>query len=328
MSVLYVLSDGATLRKRNESIAVVTAEGEILQDIELRRLEAVVLFSSVQITTPALCGLLEHGVDLAVISHGGKLLGRILPPASPATQLRRRQYALFGEAGSALRLAQALVEAKIANQSQLLRYVVRHSENPPALLEGIIAQLDSATEQLSTVESLEALRGCEGAAARAYWTAFGACLSVPGVEFAGRQYRPAPDPVNATLSFGYTLLANTVHHLLDALGLDPYVGFFHADAAGRASLALDMIEPFRAPVVDRMVLRLFHLKILQAEDFCRGEDGSMRLQPEPRRRFLEEYEKTLARQQVRQALRGQVESLRRHLLDPSQPLEFFLWRET
>ncbi|MCS7239423.1 MAG: CRISPR-associated endonuclease Cas1 [Thermoguttaceae bacterium] len=325
MSVLYVLTDGASIRKRSDSLAIFDPDGNLLQEVELRQVNALVAFSSVQVTTPALVELLEAGVDVAFLSHGGKLLAKLTSPTSGNILLRRKQFQAFCDPGVCLRWARAAIHAKLANQIAFLRYLAAKQEDPSPELSPLADQIASWITPTLEAATRDVLRGIEGLCARFYWQGFGQALRVDGLVFTGRRYHPATDPVNATLSFAYTLLTNTIHHLLDATGLDPFLGFFHADESGRPSLALDLLEPFRPAVVDRFVLRLFNQKVLKPDDFQTLADGSVRLQPQPRRRFLEQWEATLDRAQIRQALAQQIEDLRHALTNSQDPPPFYRW---
>lgn len=118
-------------------------------------------------------------------------------------------------------------------------------------------------------------------------------MAPPAAGFTGRNRRPPRDPLNALLSFGYVLVGSEIQSLLDAMGFDPYLGFFHKIDYGRPSLALDLVEEFRAPLVDRFSLRLLNLGILSAEDFTRTPEGGMVLEREALKRYFAAYEKEL-----------------------------------
>jgi CRISPR-associated protein Cas1 len=147
-----------------------------------------------------------------------------------------------------------------------------------------------------------------------------------GVDFTHRRYHPSPDPVNAVLSFGYALLTSSLHSLLDAVGFDPFLGFFHTESYGRPSLALDLIEPYRAPVVDRFAVRLFNLRMLKPDDFESDGEGGVQLGRSSIRVFFREYERQLARLDVRRCLKEQVDDLRKVFLGEQELLAPYIWR--
>ena len=158
-----------------------------------------------------------------------------------------------------------------------------------------MAELNRALRDINMVEDIAILRGVEGSAARAYFRGFGKMI-LGSFVFEGRKKRPSTDPVNALLSFGYTLIFNEISSLLDGLGFDPYLGYFHAVEYGRASLASDIQEEFRA-LVDRFTLYLVNNRILTENDFYKNpKSGGMYLKREAMKRYFVEYEKYLNRE--------------------------------
>jgi CRISPR-associated protein Cas1 len=325
MTALYVTVDGATVRKRGERLLVESPEGEALQELELRGLEGVVILNTVQVTTQALTEMLEHGVELAILTRNAKLLGQLTPPLGGNIQLRKRQFEKERDPAFCLRIATSVIAAKVENQRQVL---VRFEQDQPGDQPEVRQAADAIkalAPAVARASDLGTLRGLEGACARAYWGGFAHTLTAEGVQFCGRKRHPSPDPVNAVLSFGYVLLSSALHSLLDGLGFDPFLGFFHEESYGRASLALDLLEPFRAPVIDRMTIRMFNLRMLKPDGFEPDGEGGVRLRPDALRVFFREYEKTMLGLKVRQAIREQAEALRRVFLGEEDSIEFYRW---
>jgi len=324
MSVLYVVEHGAKVYRRGEQIAV-EKDGEDLAEIELSRLSSVVALNTVQFTTQALCALLEAGIELAFITSRGDLLGQLTPPLARNLALRKAQFHRETDPEFVLKQSKAIVAAKAENQRQVL---VRHSLDKPgrqtrvqAAAEGI----ERAAKRIETVTSVDSLLGIEGECAALYWGAFADLLLADGVPFPGRRKRPPPDPVNAVLSLGYTLLTNLLTATLDAYGFDPWLGFLHSETYGHPSLALDLVEPFRAPVVDRMTLRVFNLRILTPGNFRPYEGGGIRLDDDGLRSFFREWERTLARLSIREAIKTQMEQLARVYRGQEDEVKPWLW---
>jgi CRISPR-associated protein Cas1 len=310
MSILYVVTDGASIRKRGESFIVTSPEDEVLTEVEARRLEHVCILSSVQVTTQALAEMLEHGVELAILSSNGKLLGQLTPPLAKNIELRRAQFEKERDPAFALAQAKEIVVVKISNQREVLvRYALDEPGEQPETSRAAV-EMERMLQDVPQACNMDVLRGIEGACARAYWGVFGEMLKAEGVSFPGRQQHPSPDPVNAALSFGYVLLGNMLHSLLDGLGFDPFLGFFHEESYGRASLALDLLEPFRAPVVDRFVLRAFNLGVLKPDQFQPDGEGGLRLTPDALKSFFREWERALHKIELRLRIREQAEDLR------------------
>ena len=286
MATLYVTEPGARIEKDYQRL-LVTKDDEVLQRVPLARVDQVVLVGRVGVTTPALLALLDAGVGLTLIAPNGRLRGRLMPPLSLHAPLRRAQYEVEQDADFCLAFARAVVRGKLVNSRTMMRRLLRRRRKedlPEHLLQRVQDGLDAAEQ----ADSLDALRGIEGAAARAYFGFLRASLRVE-MGFARRARRPPPDPVNALLSLGYTLLGAAMISALDVVGLDPYVGFFHADKYGRPALALDLIEEFRAPVVDSLVLTLVNKRLIEAHDFERGRGGGWYLNRHGSRVFYREF---------------------------------------
>ena len=325
MSYLYVTTDGAVISKQSESFRVKGPDGTLLTEIEARNLEAVCILSSVQVTTQALAEMLEHGIELAILSHRGKLLGQLTPPLARNVLLRKAQYDKEKDPDFALARAKEVVEAKVANQRQVIvRYGLDNSGEHPEL-KNAGKDIQRLAGGIEKVRDMAALRGVEGACARSYWSVYGKMFKADRISFNGRKKRPPPDPVNAVLSFGYVLLNSLLHSMLDALGFDPFLGFFHEETYGRPSLALDLLEPLRAPVVDRFSVRLFNLKIVKPEDFQADGAGGVRLSKKGLRVFFREWEKHLSRMDARGIIKAQAMDFRQVLLGEKDSLAPYRW---
>lgn len=321
MSLLYVATHGARVHKRGERL-VVEAEGAPPQEVEARTVTGVVAVHTVHFTTQTLAELLECGVPLSIVTGSGKLLGQLVPPLGNQTELRRAQMLKESDPAFCLAQARSIVAAKLENQRQvLLRYAMDRLDLPA--LSQAADEILAAARQAETADNMDSLRGFEGLAARAYWGVFGSLLSAEGVRFTGRRAHPSPDPVNAVLSFGYVLLNSILHNDLAAAGFDPHLGFLHEESYGRPSLALDLLESFRAPVVDRMTVRLFNLRMLRPGDF-ESEGEGVRLKADPLKVFFREWERTLAKHSVRSEVRACVANLR-EVFTSGAPLSPWRW---
>ncbi|MGH9363602.1 MAG: CRISPR-associated endonuclease Cas1 [Thermoanaerobaculia bacterium] len=293
-----------------------TAPGSL--DVPCLKLDGVLLFGNVQVTTQALVELLDHGIELALFSLGGRLRGQLTPPKAKNVLLRVRQYELHRDQAFCLRLSRELVVAKIANAASVLR---RHRANAPETVAAAeAAEIERAVGAARAAVSLDVLRGIEGAATRRYFRAL-AGIVPPAFAFEGRSRRPPRDPCNALLSFGYVLVGNELQALLDGIGFDPYIGFFHQLDYGRPSLALDLVEEFRAPLVDRLSATLLNRGELAAGDFAGTPERGIVLTREALKRYLAAYERELTEPRAvegeqlsfRQLFRRQAERLARAL---------------
>jgi CRISPR-associated protein Cas1 len=243
MTRLYITEQQAILRKTGDRL-IVEKDHTVLMEVPCLKLDAVLIYGNVQITTQAMVELLQHGIELAIFSRTGKLWGQMTPPKARNVVLRMRQYELERSEDFCLCFARSIVRGKIANAVAVLRRF--RANHPGAFPLSTVEDLESRLNRVDSCPSLDTLLGVEGSAAAAYFEAFAAMVPQE-LGFSGRQRRPPRDPVNAILSFGYVLVGNELQSLLDGIGFDPYIGFFHRLDYGRPSLALDLVEEFRPP---------------------------------------------------------------------------------
>ena len=314
MSVLYLMETGACLRRDGDALLVTlppdknghTESRKILR----QHLQQVFICGNTHITTEALHLCLGEGVSVAWLTAGGKLVGMVRPPISGTPEPRMLQYKKCGR-DSSLFFARQTVLGKIRSECRVLR--LAQSNSPHPLIAQTLTRLKTFEAEAHDAKNAPTLRGVEGNAATAYFSVLSALSSQ--LPFTRRTRRPPKDAFNALLSFGYAHIAMLTSSLLEVRGLDPYFGFFHVLRAGRASLALDIMEEFRAPVADRFTLRAGNLRILRPEHFM-GEKGGYTLTESGRKIFYKEWEKFLTQPlpapgkgkiSLREALFGQVE---------------------
>lgn len=289
-NVLYVAEPGAYVRQHHARLRV-TKGDTVLTEVRLKDVERVVLLSGTAgITGPATTCLLENGIDAAFVGWNGELRGCLTGVASLGVEKRLAQYAVFNDPARRLELARRIVVRKIRNSDALLGRFGRN--HPTVELRRERTRLKAAAGAVANATSIEALFGYEGDAAAAYFAAYGRILPEP-FRFTLRTRRPPRDPSNALLSYGYALLASEATGAIAAAGLDPGLGMLHAPDSGRASLALDLMEEFRAPVVDRLVLYLTNCRILEAKTDFEQQGEGFRMLPPARRKFMEAYEKRM-----------------------------------
>lgn len=331
MPNLYLTEQGSILRKRGERL-IVEKDGSVLLDVECHKIDSVLIFGNVQVTTQAVCELFEHGIELAILTKTGRLRGQLTSPATKNIDLRIAQFKRHEDEGFKATFAAAIVKGKIKNSVQMLRgFAYNHQD---LSLAEEINILEAALEKVDGQPSPEAMSGVEGLAARYYFTAFGKMI-LAVFEFKGRLKRPPPDPVNALLSLGYTMVYNEILSLLDGMGFDPYIGYYHSVVYGRASLASDLQEEWRAPIVDRLTLRLVNNRVLTADDFYDNPKGEgAYLTREGMKRYFAEYEDFMNREFVhpetkektnfRKCFRIQIEMLAGHIKGEREYIPFFM----
>jgi CRISP-associated protein Cas1 len=300
-AVLYLQEQGSYVGKRSEHL-VVSLERQEINRVPLAAVRQVVLFGNVQVSTQALETLVAHEVPVSLLTRYGRFIGALTPAPSKNVMLRVNQYRTFSDPAKSLALSKAVVKAKIANQRVLLMRSLR--AKGPDDEEPVRGSDDPAAEEMARmsarvddVPTTDILLGLEGQAASAYFGAFGRMLhtAVPGggFDFQSRNRRPPRDPVNALLSFGYAMLAKDTFSALLTVGFDPYLGFYHGGKHGRPSLALDLMEEFRAVIADSVVLTLVNNGMLSTADFL-AWNSACQLTDAGRRTFLETYERRKA----------------------------------
>lgn len=316
MSVLYVNDYGTSIGVVNERVQV-RRQGKVVQEMPALHLERLVLMVPANITQPAVRFLMERGIDIAYLSPNGTFYGQFTRGDGPFVEQRLAQFRKFHD--SAFRLAQAkcFVQGKTKNMIALWQRQRRHGD-----LSQELGQLRQILMRLAAAPNLEHLLGLEGAAAASHFRVFRRVLHGQW-RFERRAHHPPPDPVNAMLSLGYTLLYSRMSGLLQMHGLDPYLGFFHEPKRGHAALASDMIEEWRCPVVDALLLRLINTQQIVPGDFDKGR-GNCRMSRPALQRFVQAFEQRLQELKALNAdhghadvvggLEGQVRQLIRVLL--------------
>lgn len=285
LNTLYVTTQGAYLAKDGETIQV-RCEHEVRLQLPIHTLEGVVCFGQVSLSPQLMGFCADKGVGVSFLTEYGRFLARMQGPVSGNVLLRRTQYRQADDPVAALRLAQSILLAKIANSRTALLRAAR--EHPSELLDTASVQLAHALRQVDLAADLDTLRGVEGDAARANFSVFNEQILAQKDDFVfhERSRRPPLDPVNALLSFLYVLLAHDVASALETVGLDPAVGFLHCDHPGRQSLALDLMEELRPVLADRLVLSLINRRQVSAAGFTRSETGGVRMDDATRKEIL------------------------------------------
>jgi len=280
--LLVVQTSGAQVGQRGGEF-VVTVKGEVVRKLPLHQVRGIYLYGPVQLTAQAAESCLEHGVDVAYFAASGRFLGLLRGLPASGVDARLGQVRLFAEPFFRLRLAREVVRAKIHNQRVML---MRNGEVPDRILR-ILADARDATDG---ARDLGELLGLEGGAANLYFEQFASMLK--GTEwcfdFQGRNRRPPRDPVNALLSLGYSILAKELAGVCHAVGLDPFLGFYHQPRYGRPALALDLMEEFRPLVADSVAISLVNRGEIDPGDFIRAASGTF-LNEQGRRRFWEAW---------------------------------------
>ncbi len=308
---LYVQAHKASVRKVGETLEV-TVDDKKVTTARLMDVSQVVLMGNIYLSTPTLHELMRREIPVSWHSYGGWFLGHSIGNGHKNVELRTAQYQGSFDEQVCLRIARGLVRSKIQNCRTLMRRNWR-GEQPP---EDLMNEFRRDIEQCERARNLESLLGIEGQAAARYFRSFGQLIKREddrsfAFDFTTRNRRPPTDPVNAMLSYAYSLLARTWTVTLTAVGFDPYRGFYHQPRYGRPALALDMMEPFRPLIADSTVLTAINNGEVRPTDFIAAA-GSVNLTPDGRKRFIAAFERRLS-QEITHPLFGYRVSYRRLL---------------
>lgn len=281
--VLVVQTPGAQIGQRGDQL-IVSLKGEDVRKIPGQQVRSIYCFGAVQVTAQAVETCLELGIDVSYFSPAGRFLGLLRGLPASGVDARRGQYRLFELPGVRLQLAREVIRAKIHNQRVML---MRNGDVPDRVAQ-LMAGFRDATE---SARDLTALLGIEGSAAALYFEQFESMLKKRDdwkFDWRGRNRRPPRDPVNALLSFGYSLLSKELTGVCHAVGLDPFLGFMHQPRYGRPALALDLMEEFRPLIADSVAISLINRGELGPEDFMRNASGTF-LTDQGRKPFWEAW---------------------------------------
>jgi len=267
MSTLYLSQQGAKLHKEHDRLIVKRGD-DVLDTVPMIKVDQVVLMGrGVGITTSALHALIRNKVDIVYQTGGGGHIARVIGAEHKNGRLRHQQSLLASDPLFALQTAQNIVYGKIVNQRVVVR---RHAEGAPWAGRALAA-MDDMIKRIGTAQDADQLRGMEGQAAREYFGLLRQMIRPPSEggswNFDRRAYYPPPDPINALLSFVYSLILRDVTTACELIGLDPYLGFFHAIDYGRPSMALDLMEEFRPIIADSIMLEAVNRPFVSLADF-------------------------------------------------------------
>ncbi len=293
LNTLYVTTQGTYLAKEGETV-VVRLDHEVRLRVPIHTLSAIVCFGQVS-CSPFLMGMCgERGVALAFLTEHGQFLARVQGPVSGNVLLRRQQYRWADQPERTADVARSVVLAKVANCRIVLQRALRDKNDTTGVaeLEHAVLRLGRLLEDVAKSDNVDSIRGHEGDAARTYFGVFDHLIGVSKdvFFFRGRNRRPPLDNVNAMLSFAYTLLTHDITAALEAVGLDPAVGYLHRDRPGRPSLGLDLLEELRPVIADRLVLSLINRRQVKPGGFTRTESGAVTMDDATRKELLVAYQ--------------------------------------
>lgn len=294
-NVLYLLTSGLSLRRDGLALRV-EHEKQLKLSLPVHNLESVFVFGADIYVSPSAMRLCwEHGASVCFFTDWGRLEARVEGVPQGSVLLRRAQHTAASSPARSTALARAFVAGKLHNVRWLLSRSARDAagvEDRERLRIAAETHAHLLRELGRTPDDADVIRGVEGRAAALHFEVFALHLRPTlraSFPFDGRSRRPPRDAINATLSFLYALLRHDCVSALTAVGLDPFVGYLHADRAGRASLALDLMEEFR-PWVERLALTLFNRGELKVSQFVHREGGAVELSETARKALVSAYQ--------------------------------------
>jgi CRISPR-associated protein Cas1 len=294
LNTLYVTSEPAYLHLDHDNVRV-EVNGATQLQVPLHHLGAVVCFGEVLVSPALMHRCAEEGRSLAFLSRTGQFRARVEGPVSGNVLLRRAQYETASDPARSALIARNCVAAKIQNARHVVLRAAREADSleDAAALEAVAREQAATLAQLKDPRDLEHIRGLEGEAARAYFGAFDRMVREDRETFRlrGRTRRPPLDPMNALLSFLYTLLLHDCVAAAEGVGLDPQVGFLHALRPGRPGLGLDLMEELRAVLADRLALTLINRQQVNRKDFAQQPGGAIHLSDDARKTVVVSYQK-------------------------------------
>lgn len=293
LNTLYVTSEDSYLSLDGENVVIFNQTQEMGR-IPLHNLEAIVSFGYRGASPALMGGCAGRNISLCFLTPQGKFLARITGSVKGNVILRKRQYEASIDSDISLGIARNCILGKVYNSRWVLERATRDHglQVDVEQMKRASGFLKDSLGYIETCTDMAQLRGYEGEAASVYFGVFNQMILQQKKDFAfsGRNKRPPLDNVNAMLSFVYTLLTGMVASALETVGLDPYLGFMHADRPGRVSLALDLIEELRPVLADRFVLALINRKMITGKDFTKKEDGAVLMSDKARKNLLTEWQ--------------------------------------
>ncbi len=267
MSYLYVCEQGAVINITANRFEVKYKDG-MIKSIPAETLEMIEIFGKVQITTPCLEACLCRGIHVVFYSTSGAYYGRLISTSHVNVQRQRKQAELGNSETYKLTFSKKIIDAKIKNQLVILRRYARRSDSE---VERAIVEMQYMCSKISNAKSIEQVMGYEGNAAKIYFRVLGSLID-PAFSFKGRSKRPPKDPFNSMISLGYSIMLNEIYGKLEAKGLNPYFGFMHKDREKHPTLASDLMEEWRAVLIDSAALSMINGHEIAVDNFYKNED--------------------------------------------------------
>lgn len=288
MASIYITENGTYLHKRGGKL-LIDKEETTITEVPLELVENITVTNTTQISSSLITECLTKNIPISWMSTSGKMYGSLLAPSFVDIFKQKQQFDLIEEKDFYFKLAQKIVSAKIHNQLVLLRRYNRNIKSEK--VHELINYLANTQKNIKYTSDNNELLGYEGLASRTYFSALGMLINKP-FQFTKRTKQPPRDPFNTMLSMGYSILFNEILSNIIAIGLHPYIGFFHQLAKGHPALVSDLIEEWRAVIVDALVISLIKRGSITENMFTLNKKGCY-FSPEGKKIFLNAYNKKI-----------------------------------
>lgn len=288
LKTLYLTGHGTSLAKKQECF-IVKKEGEILKQIPAIHVDQILLLGYIQLTTQIMHYCLKKGIAIYFLSSSGHYQGALDNHDTHPIHLHKEQYKKAENNQYCLQLSQQIIKGKLNNSKLYLKRLARSQTQYADQLQQAVQALSRYIAQIETTENLDQLRGIEGIAARTYFQTLTLIVEAKW-NFTGRNKMPPTDPINALLSYGYTLLFHNTYSFIKAAGLNPHIGFLHTPRRGHPALASDLMEEFRALIIDAVVFNLVLNNKLSPQDFQQKEGMACFLSDSARKLLIQSIE--------------------------------------
>lgn len=339
LNTLYITLPDVYLAVSGENI-VIKQDNKILARYPFHNLEDIVLFSYLGMSPKLIQKCMDYGIGICYLTPTGRFIARLIGPSKGNILLRRKQYRVADDELVSLDISKNIICAKIYNEKWTVERYIRQYEHrmDTGHLTDSSKYLTRLLEKVMEVRNIDELRGVEGTAQVTYFSCFDDMIlnQKEDFKFESRTRRPPLNPINAMLSYIYSILSNDVASALESVGLDAYAGFMHTDRPGRISLALDLVEELRAPVADRFVLSLINMNQIKKDDFLYEDNGAVLIKDESRKKIIklwqERKQKTITHPFLNEKIEWglvpftQAMLLARYLRDDLDGYPAFMWK--
>lgn len=288
MSFLYVIEQGSRLSIDGGHLKI-SYKNDMIRKIPKETIEAISIFGRSEITTPCIQFCLEKGIPISYFSNTAKYFGRLTSTSHKNITRLKQQLFLTEDSEFCLGISKKIIKAKINNQKVILRNYKRSSK---VFMDDNINELKRIENSIDRANTIEELMGYEGYAARSYFDAISKFIK-DDFKFKGRSKRPPKDAFNSMLSLGYTILMHEIYGELENRGLSPYGGFMHKDRERHPTLASDLVEEWRAILVDATVINLIQREEVSIENFIKQDNGGVLLEKSTLKKFLKRLEEKM-----------------------------------